>query len=189
MTARGRWAGILVAAGFIAATVVVSLLQPSDEFQQSPFVTRMAGFDIPSNARAITVTATDAALADRVQTPDWLGDTEGVWLVVDLTFEPRIDRGGIAGEVRIGDTVYRASQRVESGIDSAIADPGLPWAGALLFELPASVLDRPEAGTTLVRFSSRDDTRLDEVLELVIDLGSLPHEASLSVPEPGRVTG
>lgn len=133
---------VLLTAGFVAAALGLSVFVPSEDFQQAPYVGAIPALDTKVDSREFSVTVTGARLADRVQTPEWTGTTPGAWLIVDIVFERRIDRGPITGTFRIGDTDYLLSERAdEVSIDGLVlSQPGIPWAGSMLFEDRKSVV-------------------------------------------------
>ncbi|MEO5919842.1 MAG: hypothetical protein ABIQ01_01735 [Pseudolysinimonas sp.] len=184
-----RRTAVALTTGFVGMALALSLLVPSEEFQQGPYVGTIPALDTRADSREFSVTVTGARLADRVQTPEWTGTTPGVWLVVDIVFERRIDHGPITGAFRIGDVEYLLSTRPDdASIDGgASSQPGIPWAGSMLIELPLAALDDPDAGVSVLRFATQSDPRLDGVLDYTIDLGSLDHESSISIFEPERV--
>ncbi|MBX3194383.1 MAG: hypothetical protein KF727_04700 [Microbacteriaceae bacterium] len=173
----------------LAAALGISTLVPSEELMQSSYVTEVRELGVPVDLRAFSVTVTRVRLADRVQTPEWIGTTDGVWLVVDLQFERRIERGGITAGLRIGPNRYVLSTRADlDALDQgASGQPGLPWAGSILVELPESVLELPGADDAVLRIGTDADAFLDDVAELHLDLGSLEHERSVTILPPARV--
>lgn len=184
-----RHTAVLLTAGFVAAALGLSVLVPSEDFQQGPYVEVIPALDAKVDSREFSITVMGARLADRVQTPEWTGMTPGVWLIVDIVFERRIDRGPITGSFRIGDTDYLLSERAElASIDGAASSqPGIPWAGSMLIELPTEALAKPDADRSVLRFATRSDPRLDGVLDYEIDLTALDHEKSVTIFEPERV--
>jgi hypothetical protein len=184
--ARGR--KVALTAAFAAIAVALSTLVPTEEFQLRPYVVQAPALGTRVDARTFSVTVLDARLADRVQTPEWTGDTTGVWLVVDIEFERTLDRGSLTGSFRIGDTDYLLSARPDlASIDGGASSmPGLPWTGSMLVELPLSALDDSAAGAAVIRFATSTDPRLDAVVDYTIDLGSIDREASLTLFEPER---
>jgi hypothetical protein len=190
MSGRGaRTRKVLLAAAFAAVAVALSVLVPSEEFQQRPYVLQAPELGARVDARMFSVTVLDTRLADRVQTPEWTGDTPGVWLVVDIEFERTLERGSITGSFRIGDTEYLLSARPDlASIDGGGASsmPGLPWTGSMLVELPLSALEDPAAGAAVIRFAVSADPRLDGVVDYTIDLGSIDRESSVTLFEPER---
>jgi hypothetical protein len=188
-----RARGIVVAAACVAAAFGLTLAAPGDEVIQAPFVRTIPALDQQTATREITVTVTDARLADRVQTPEWTGATNGVWLVVDLEFTRRISRGGLSGAFRIGDTHYRLSERADLATldNGASGQPDLPWAGSVLVELPLSALEDPGATHAVISFAGTSGPLgggdLDGVLEYTLDLTALDHEPSITIAEPARV--
>lgn len=181
---------VVLTAAFVSAALALSLLVPAEEFQQGPFVQTVSVPNVKVDSREFSVTVTKATLADRVQTPDWTGTTEGVWLVVDIVFERRIDPGPITGTFHIGDIDYDLSTRPDTvSIDGGAArsQPGIPWAGSMLVELPLSALELPGADAAVLRFATQSDTRLEGVVDYRVDLTKLDRVASVTISEPGRV--
>jgi hypothetical protein len=177
-------------AGFVGLALALSLLVPSEELQQSPYVRTVPAVDTRVDSREFSLTVTDIRLADRLQTPEWTGTTPGVWLVVDIVFERRIDRGSITGSFRIGEVDYLPSTRPDyASIDGgASGQPGIPWAGSMLFELPLSALEDPYASASVLRFATQSNPRLDGALDYTFDLTGIDRETSISILEPGRVS-
>ena len=188
-----RARGIIIAAACMAAALGLSLLAPDDEVTQSPYVTTIAGEHAATKTRQLVVAVTGVRLADRVQTPDWTGETTGVWLIVDLEFSRRIDVGGIKAIFRVGDTDYAISERTDSAtIDYVTAQPDLPWSGAVLVELPLAALSAPAAKNAVMRFAASAGPlgggELDGALDYVVDLTSLTRERSVTLTEPQRIS-
>lgn len=179
---------ILVGAVMVAAALALSLLVPTEEQLQSPYVTRIPAVGDRVELRTFTAQVTDVRLAERVQTDEWTGTTDGVWLVVDLEFSRTLTRGGIRGTLRIGDVRYRTSERPDyASIDAATALPGLPVAGTLVIELPVDAVRAPGADDAVLRLGTDADAFLDDVAELHIDLTELETVRSVTILEPGRV--
>lgn len=179
---------ILVGTAFVAAALVVSVFAPTDVQQQEPFASVIPALDTAVQTQKFSATLRDVRLTDRVQTLDWVGVTEGVWLVVDIEFARRLDSGGIDGSLRIGERDYIASARPDTASinDGAIGDPGLPWAGSILFELPESALSAPGADVATLQLST-GEVRLAGVLEYTFDLGEIDRADSITILEPERV--
>ncbi|MGN6503259.1 MAG: hypothetical protein ACTHKX_10230 [Pseudolysinimonas sp.] len=188
-----RARGIAIAAVCLGAALGLTLAAPGDEVIQAPFVRAIPALDQQTATREITVTVTDVRLADRVQTAEWTGMTNGVWLVVDLEFTRRISRGGLSGVFRIGDIHYQLSERADLATldNGASGQPDLPWAGSVLVELPLSALEDPAATHAVISFAGTSGPLgggdLDGVLEYTIDLAALDHETSVTISEPSRV--
>jgi hypothetical protein len=180
---------VAIAGACIGAALALTILTPGEELIQAPFAAGIPATGVPVDSRQLTVTVTGARLADRLQTPEWTGTTDGVWLVVDIEFERRSEVGGINGAFRIGDTDYALSARPDqASIDTgAYSQPGLPWAGSMVVELPLSALDDPQAQRAVMRFSAFDDPILEGVLDYTIDLTRLDHERSITLQDPQRV--
>lgn len=179
---------ILVGAAFVAAALVVSVFAPRDVQQQEPFVSVIPALDTAVQTQKFSATVRALRLTDRVQTPEWVGVTDGVWLVIDIEFARRLDAGGIDGSLRIGDRDYMASARPDTASisDGAISDPGLPWTGSILFELPESALSAAGADVATLQLST-GEVRLAGVLEYTFDLGEIERTDSITILEPERV--
>jgi hypothetical protein len=156
---------ILVGTAFVAAALVVAVLAPSDVQQQKPFVSVIPALGTEVQTQKFSATVNELRLTNRVQTPEWVGVTDGVWLVIDIEFARRLDSGGIDGSLRIGERDYRASARPDTASinDGAIGDPGLPWIGSM------------------------GEVRLAGVLEYTFDLGGIDRTDSITIFEPERV--
>jgi len=183
-----RRAAVLVGAVFIATAIAVAVFVPSEEQTTAPYVSVIPALDTTVETREFSLEVTRVRLADRVQTPEWLGDTNGVWLVVDIVFAPRLATAGIDGMLRIDDRIYLTSRRPDTAAvdQGAIGDPGLPWAGSMLIEMPVSALRSSGADAAVVQFTV-GETRLDGVLEYTIDLTELATQDSVTIFEPERV--
>ena len=180
---------ILAGAALVVGALGLSMLAPTEEQMQSPYVTRVDGLGERVDLRTFSITFSGARLADRVHTDEWSGATDGVWLIVDLTYQRALTAGGIRGSLRIGDTRYATSARPDrAAVDiGGTGSPGLPVAGSMLIELPRSALDAPGARDAVLRIGTDRDAFLDDVAELHLDLGSLEHVMSAAILEPGRV--
>jgi hypothetical protein len=184
-----RVRSIAIAAACIGAALALAILTPDEELIQAPFARGIPATGVPVETRQLVVTVTDARLADRLQTPEWTGTTDGVWLVVGIEFARRSDIGGITASFRIGGTDYALSERpgVASIDNGAHGQPGLPWAGSMVVELPLSALEDPQARQAVMRFSAYDDPILEGVLDYTLDLTALDHERSITLQDPVRV--
>jgi hypothetical protein len=78
----------------------------------------------------------------------------------------------------VGERTFSASERPDSFRSQALA-VGIPRSGSLAFELPS---DLDEGGATLT-LGLRGDARLDSVIQLPVDLGTLPHPPTLELHE------
>jgi hypothetical protein len=179
---------ILVGTAFVAAALVVSVLAPADVQQQQPFVSVIPALGTEVQTQKFSATVSELRLTNRVQTPEWVGATDGVWLVIDMEFARRLDTGGIDGSLRIGERDYVPSARPDTASinDGAIGDAGLPWTGSMLFELPESALSAPGADVATLQLST-GEVRLAGVLEYTFDFGGIDRTDSITILEPERV--
>jgi hypothetical protein len=180
----GRVPAVLITVALLGLAFLVRATQPSDEAQLRPFVAN-AGLEQRVEGRDMVFTATDAYLADRVTTGDWIGDTEGVWLIIDATIGSKLGIATPEATLTIGDLRYTASDRPGDSALGETLDPGLPQSGSFLFELPLSVIEGPEATHARARFATSFEVRLDSAIDLTLDLTSLRHEMSATLQDPG----
>lgn len=166
MTRVMPWAITLL---LLAAAWLVAFVTPADRATTEPFpITATIGEEVI--ARDFVLTVKQVRAAESISTPDGWG-AEGTWVVVDLTAEAAREQSGtsLAGATLvIGDRTYRASERMTSMFGHPLV-PGIPYRGALAFELPPDALH----GTGILHLSTRDDDRGDNVAELTIDLGEI----------------
>jgi hypothetical protein len=171
----------------IAVAFVLKLTEPSDDDLQGPFVS-YARFGEQVDGRDLTWKADTAYLADRLTSPDWVGETDGVWLVIEGTIGSKLELTTPFASIRIGDKRYTASDRPGDAVLGDSVAPGLPQAGAFVFELPRSVLESADGRQAVARFATGWDIRLDSATDMVLDLGQLDHRSSATLPSPGMVT-
>ena len=80
----------------------------------------------------------------------------------------------------VDDLTFRASERPESLFRSDLS-VGIPRAGSIAFEIPAELVDRP----AVLRLATDDDTRLDSVMEIAVDLGALERDGEAELADTG----
>jgi hypothetical protein len=177
---------IVISIALVAASFAVRLTQPSREDRQAPFIaTAVIGQAV--EGRDLVLTPEDVYLADRITTSSWVGETEGVWLVIDATIGSRLEIATPYATMTVGALQYTSSDRPDDAALGGTVAPGLPQSGSFVFELPESVIDDPGAGHAVVRFATAFQVRLDSAIELSLDLTSLRHESSVALQDPGLV--
>lgn len=172
-------AGVMIAAGAVVA------LAPQEQWAQGPIAVGVA-LGEEGAGRNIQATIHSVALADRLEleSDDWNGGTEGVWVVVEVTAESRTSPVGIRSTLLIGDKAFRGSDRLDyAGLEQWALVPGLPTAGTIVFEIPRELA--AERAEIMLGVSS--DSRLDSVITTTVDLGEVPSEAILTVVPAGRI--
>lgn len=177
----------IVALAVIVAAGVVIALGPEDETSQAPFETVVA-LGQHGTGRDIAVTFDDvrAARVVEAESGEWTGETEGVWIAVDLTATSLLDQSAIHGWLVVDEFIFDGSTRAEeNGLEGAVLSAGLPEAGTLLFEVPQELLETASGARILVAFGS--DWRLDSAISLPVDLTTLDVEGSYVVAPPVRV--
>lgn len=178
---------VVLTVALVGAAFLVRLTEPSDEQSQEPFVSG-AEFGQQAEGRDLTIVADDAYLADRLTSPDWIGETPGVWLVVDATIGAKLGNTVPYVTLRVGELTYVISSRAGDAALGGPLDAGLPQQGSFVFEIPRELVDSPDAAHAVVRFSNGYRVRLDSAIDLELDLSELRHEKSVALSEPGLVT-
>ena len=87
---------------------------------------------------------------------------------------------GVTAVEPVDDLTFRASERPESLFRSDLS-VGIPRAGSIAFEIPAELVDRP----AVLRLATDDDTRLDSVMEIAVDLGALERDGEAELADTG----
>jgi hypothetical protein len=177
---------ILLTALLLATAFVIRLTQPNREDRQIVFLVN-AGFEQPAEGRDLVLTVHDAYLADRVTSSTWVGDTEGIWLVVDATIGSKIELSTPYATLTVDGVQYTSSDRPDDAALGASVDAGLPQQGSFVFELPTSVLENPEATHARIRFATAFQVRFDSAIDLTLDLTGLRREKSATLQTPGVV--
>lgn len=193
MKAAGAWVvavAMLVAAWWLAGATPVGEQRMLDAFPVR------ATWGEPVEADNLGTTVHGARLADRLTTGGWAAD--GRWLVVDLDAwivrrEPA--SLGLAYLV-VGERTFLVSERVK-GYDPGAAlngwglHTGIPQTGTLVFELPAEITADPAAADAVLQLSlgvplsGRSPVQNQQggtVVEIPVDLTSLPHDAVIELP-------
>lgn len=174
-----RGLALVAGLGLVALAFGVSATTPTQRAVEQPFATP-AVLGEEAVSRHLLVTVHDVALADVIVLDAWTGTTSGVWLVGEATVTATTERRTLRVEGFLGDTRYIETRRPRRGLlSSGVVEAGFPITGPFAIELPADVLDRPEATGFVVRFGAGLDSRLDGVVELRVDLTALDHERRL----------
>ena len=153
----------------VGAAWAVLLVTPDDDAGTEPF-TVSAVVGERAESRGFEAIVTDARRGARAEAGGWAAD--GTWVVVDLEIAAVGSENGAVlrtAQLVVDGVTYRASERPESLLDSDLA-VGLARSGSLAFELPADAVSAPAT----LQLALADDTRLDDVVELPVDLPTLP---------------
>ncbi|MGP3533913.1 hypothetical protein ACTU3I_03885 [Microbacterium sp. RD1] len=164
------WIAWMTGVALVAAAWLVALLTPGEDAALAPFAVT-ASLDEQVVSRTLTATVSNPRIAERVAAGGWSAD--GTWLVVDAELEAtrEEDRSRVgAATLQIGERFFEASERPQSIYGEGLA-VGIPQSGSLAFELPSDAMDEPAA---VLRLATNSDTRLDELIEMPLDLGDLP---------------
>jgi hypothetical protein len=178
-----RWRPWLVwtaAVALLVAAGVVVRVTPDDDLAVPPFVVTGA-LGERLDARSIAVTVTDPRVADTAVAGGWAA--EGTWLVVDIEAEGLVTEEDAMlplATLTVDGVVVSASERPPSLWDQRLS-VGVARTGSLAFELPEGVADLPAT----LELSGAEDTRLDVVLRIPLDLADLPHRASTDLRPTG----
>jgi hypothetical protein len=185
-----RALGAVVGAVFVVAAVAFSVLEPTDIQTNAPFATSITALGQKVTTRAFNLTVTDVRFADRLTASDWVGSTDGVWLVIEIVYAARIRSTNVQGVLHVGGVDYDSSARADDmNLATAYSEPGLPWSRTMIFELPVSALAAAGSDHAVVEFGQSSDVRLDGVIELPLDLSTVERVSTISISEPGQVSG
>jgi len=177
------WAVWAIGASLVVAAWGVTQITPPENAAVTPFVVpaEVGGAAV---ARSFEITVTDPRRGDRAVAGGWAAD--GTWIVVDVDVEARVDEvAALLGHaVLVVDGVtYRASERPASIFGTPLA-VGIPRSGSLAFELPADAA----RGTATLELALSDETRLDSVVHVPIDLDALPRQPEVALARTGWAT-
>jgi hypothetical protein len=178
---------LLVAAWLVAAVTPDGEQRMADPFRVS------AEIGTPAEGRNVGVTIRNLTLADRVTTGGWFA--EGTWLVVELdawAVHTELPASLGVAYLVLGDRTFAASERPGGyDTDASLYGTGLrvgfPQSGSLAFELPEDAAT--ESGTlqlalglTSSAIDPEPSLQGDSVIELPVDLATLPHVAERALP-------
>lgn len=177
----------MVAVGIVltGAAFVVALTAPDAYTQQGTFVTSAREGELASG-RSFDAIFGDVRTARLLAAPGWVGETAGVWIVVEAEVAATTESATPAAWLTIGERTFAATDRTDVTLESRV-DAGLPVAGVFAFEVPASALDDPDADSATLRMSNVPTPRLDSVLSYTFDVQAVPLEQTISIDEPKRV--
>ncbi|WP_291054075.1 hypothetical protein [Herbiconiux sp.] len=189
--AKGWWRyalnGLVLVAVLVVAGVVAHTA-PTKGLWQAPIpVAGALGEEIAG--RNLVATIDGVRVAEQVTAANgWAGETTGVWVVVDAGVASVVsDSPARLGSARlqIGETSYSASTRPAFG---TIADQslttGIALTGPLMFEVPRALLGSEAAHRASIQLALDEDRRVDSQIEVPVDLGALPVEASVETSDP-----
>lgn len=173
--------GVIVVAALLVGSAINAQLPEPDAIFSTPFEhPGGVGETITLRNARITVTGVDAA--KELEWLDQVAVSAGVFLVVDVTYEPRGETSVLGSNARLVAADGREfGGRTPVSPACGPAQPGLPLACRLTLEVPPDVL----AGAVLKVPAGIDTTLMDDVA--VIDLGITPERASELGAASGRI--
>ncbi|UJP10045.1 hypothetical protein L2X99_17090 [Microbacterium sp. KUDC0406] len=161
----------------VAAWFLLQLQKPDDAVYDS-FVTKTTVGEYAA-ARNLSATVTDVR-AGRSVSDGKRWSAEGTWLVVGVdaaTLQTEF-ASQLHGELRIGDRIYQATERGETGRNMSLIT-GVPRHGSLVFELPEGQVK----GDATVVLSWQSDHTADGVIEVAVDLDDVPMQYEVTLDE------
>lgn len=171
---------VVVAALFVGSTINAALPDPNALFG-TPFE-HAGGIGVEITLRNAKLTVTGVEASKELERLDQVAVSEGVFLVVDVTYEPRGETSVLGSNARLVAVDGREfGGRTPVSPACGPAQPGLPLACRLTLEVPPDVL----AGAVLKVPAGIDTTLMDDVA--VIDLGITPERASELGAASGRI--
>ncbi|MDW4572082.1 hypothetical protein R8Z57_04740 [Microbacterium sp. M3] len=164
-----RWAAWVLGGGLVVAAWFVALGTPDEETIQAPLaVTVPVGEE--AEGRNLVITITDIRRAAELHAGGW--SAEGNWVVVDLEVAAVASEDAVRlrhAELIVDGVRYGASERPESLLDEQLT-AGVPRAGGVAFELPAEL----DSGEATLELALKPDSRLDSMIVVPFDFGSVP---------------
>lgn len=167
-----RGVAYLAGAGLVLLAFGVAFSTPDSDWVEGPMPARVQ-IGETATVGDLVGTVHDVRLAREVEADFTRLTTAGVWFVADFTVAGTTERAGVRVDVLIDGVQYPATDRSDAVLDGSTVDAGLPRTGSSLVELPADIADRPGASAAVLRISPRLDSRLDGVIEIVVDLTAL----------------
>ena len=174
------WAVWTIAVVLLVAAWGIVRITPDEDVNVDPFVVAGA-LDQRVEARAIAVTVTSPRVADAVTAGAWRA--EGTWLVVDVAAEALVTEADALFDhavLIVDGLTYSASERPASFAKEHLS-VCIPLAGSLAFELPADLAD----DEAVLELAGDDDTRLDAVIRIPLDLADVAREDETALRETG----
>lgn len=170
---------VITAIVLLALASLAFTLAPNEEQRQAPMETtiEVGGTGMGRNIEA---TVHDVRLAEVAETDSydpWIGETDGVWIIVDATVASGVSPVLMQSWLTVDGLTYDASGRPEDDtIVGSFISPGIPRSGSVLFEVP---LDIVESSTPVrITFAPGRDVRLDSTVVLSVRLDELSVEPS-----------
>lgn len=190
---RARIGALLLAVAFITAAGIIVTVAPTDD--EAADIIRIDGRvgDVV-DGRLKSVRVDDVRLAESL---DYLSSrdardtsTEGVWLVVGLTAIDRLQPRSLSSTfVEIGDRSFRVFLGQPSpDMTNFETDTGIPYRGALVFELPLDAIDGAAAENAKLVFREDPRTVPEGIPVVRIDLTAVKIETRIEVPSPATLS-
>jgi hypothetical protein len=185
----GRGAALVL---IVAVASVVLRTAPSEAQWQAPIEVRGQPGD-RVEGRNIAATVEDVRIARSVTaSTGWIGETTGVWVVVDVQAEAVVTEVGAllaTAELALGEDVYSASTRPGLGtVAGQSLAVGIPQEGPLMFEVPRDAVTSAVAADALLRLAIARDPRTDSMLVVPLDLSRVDVEETVTTSAPGQAT-
>jgi hypothetical protein len=176
----------------VALASVVLRSAPSEAEWQAPIEVRGQLGD-RVEGRNIAATVEDVRIARSVTaSTGWVGETTGVWVVVDVQAEAVVTEVGAllsTAELVLGEDVYSASTRPGLGtVAGQSLAVGIPQEGPLMFEVPRDAVTSAVAADALLRLAIARDPRTDSMLVVPLDLSRVDVEETVTTSAPGQAT-
>lgn len=137
LTRSGFLTGLIVVLALWVGSLISSVMPDPDEVYAQPFV-REVVLEQPAQLRTGTVTATAIRSASEVELQGTVAATSGVWLVIDVTFDPIGETSALATAGIMLETASGARYGGRQVVNACAASvqPGLPMACSIAIEVP-----------------------------------------------------
>lgn len=171
--------GVVLALALLGLASLVFTLAPTEEQRQAPMEINV---DIGETGlgRNIEATVHDVRLAQVAETDSydpWVGETNGVWVVLDATVASGVNPTLLKSWLTVDGLTYQASGRPgDDTIVGSFISPGVPRSGSVLFEIPRDIAQ--SSHPVRITFASSSDARLDSTIVVTVRLDELDVEPS-----------
>lgn len=188
-SARARLASAALTVGLVVvAGVVVAAAPSASEVADVIRIDGRVGDTLTGRVQIIRVDEVRAAetLDYRSATTGVDTRTSGLWLVVDLTGIDRLETSTFRWVMlEVGDRTFTVfTDQPPPELSTFGSEPGIPYQGALVFELPRDVLEAPGATDARIVFRVTPYTSAEGVAVVRTDLTRLELEARADISAP-----
>ena len=173
-----RWVGRAGTIAFVLAALALARVigghfpEPIEEFEEPHRMVAEVGEE--ASLRAAHVTVDEVRLGSSVVGHGLSLPTDGVWVVLDLTYTPTTEDAGLPYAQVVDGQGRTFRTTMPSSSTCILSGPGIPSSCSMAIELPADAV--PGATAQLATWA---DPRFDNLLEVPLGLTAADVEAAL----------